>query len=266
MGKATGAELAEGLSLAGRPLQPPNFVNTGWKVGQKFTAEDDPDRTSLPWAAPSFISRKDPTSQKTWAEELPISSKTGFARLVHGALDEEDCAELVQCINQKGFTPALLNIGGGRQRLEPEARDGWRAIVDCEELGGWLLEALRPHLPEIHQDRRLVDLNGRCRILCYTPGQEFGPHYDATYTRPRPDPRAGDCSLITVQLYLHDVPEGSGGETAFLGRRGEEDVACQPRVGSVLIFTQNLLHAGCLLKKGLKYTLRTEAMYRHMTA
>ena len=38
---------------------------------------------------------------------------------------------------------------------------------------------------------------------------------------------------------------------------------CQPRGGSVLLFTQNIYHEGSLLRKGLKYTMRTEVMYRH---
>ena len=68
--------------------------------------------------------------------------------------------------------------------------------------------------------------------------------------------------MITVQVYLHDVPEGSGGGTTFMKDSEEVVCCCQPRAGSVLIFSQNLLHEGSLLKSGLKYALRTEAMYR----
>ena len=76
-----------------------------------------------------------------------------------------------------------------------------------------------------------------------------------------------DASVAQHQIHeqVIDVPAGSGGETTFMRERsGREEAAlsCQPCAGSVLIFTQNLLHEGSLLKKGLKYTLRTEAMYR----
>ena len=41
-----------------------------------------------------------------------------------------------------------------------------------------------------------------------------------------------------------------------------QDFPCQPKGGSALVFTQNLLHEGSLVKKGIKYTMRTEIMYR----
>ena len=71
---------------------------------------------------------------------------------------------------------------------------------------------------------------------------------------------AGDISRITVQLYLHDVPEEFGGATTFIG--AGKNFPCQPKCGSALVFTQNLLHEGSLVKKGIKYTMRTEVMYR----
>ena len=62
-------------------------------------------------------------------------------------------------------------------------------------------------------------------------------------------------SRITIQLYLHDVPEEFGGATTFLGKT--KDFACQPKCGSALVFTQNLLHEGSLVREGVKYTMRT---------
>ena len=55
-------------------------------------------------------------------------------------------------VNTKGFTPALLNIGGGRQEFCPRVRDGHRVIVDSASLAGWLLDVLRPYLPEQFPD------------------------------------------------------------------------------------------------------------------
>jgi len=255
---AESGQLAEGLLLNGLQLMAPHFVDMGWRNGQQFTELDDPDRMQETWAAPAFV--KQPPSE-TWVEELRIpenvARRGSFARVVHGVLTEEQCAELLSSVNQKGFTPALLNIGRGRQKLEHYVRNGHRAIVDSPELSLWLLEALRDHLPaDFMGGEKLVELNERCRVLCYTPGQEFASHFDGNYRRPN-----GDSSRITVQLYLHDVPEENGGATTFhFGRSGS--LPCQPKAGSVLVFTQDLEHEGSLLKKGLKYTLRTEAMYR----
>jgi hypothetical protein len=164
-------------------------------------------------------------------------------------------------VNAKSFTPALLNIGRGMQQLSPYVRDGHRVIVDSPELAAWLLEVLRPHLPaQLPDGSHLRELNERLRFLCYTPGQSFEPHFDGMYQRPRGHPRAGDRSKITIQLYLHDVPEHCGGATRFI-TGGSDSVKHQPEAGSVLLFTQDLEHEGSLVREGIKYTLRTEAMY-----
>merc|ERR1712146_784973 len=88
---------------------------------------------------------------------------------------------------------------------------------------------------------------------------QFPMHRDGTYMRPD-----GDCSKITIQIYLNDVPTEFGGATRFIdeGRPGDE-LGHQPEAGSVLIFTQNLLHEGSRVHRGIKYTVRTEAMYRY---
>lgn len=224
----------------------------------------------MPWTVPGFVARVDPVEQatKTTVEEYNIGrngwgfGKGGsFARVVRGVLDPEHCAELLAAVNSKGFTPALLNTGGGNQVLMPTERDGHRVIVDSPELAEWLLEVLRPHLPAQFGDgAALTDVNERLRVLCYTPGQFFAPHCDGQYTRPRGHPAAGDHSRVTIQLYLHDVPSTSGGATTFFPS-SRSPVACQPVVGSVLLFTQDLEHEGSLLAAGVKYTLRTEAMF-----
>jgi len=266
------AGFAEGMSLAGNQLQPPRILATGWREGQRFTADDDPDRTAQTWQPPSFLRSKDPIAQraKTSVEDLdlPHLSKEAqtncksCARIVHGALDEEDCAELIAHMNQKGFTPALVNIGGGMQMLEPELRDGHRVVVDSPELTEWLFKVLQPYIPKTFGESQVIDLNERCRFLCYTPGQYFASHHDGRYVRQSGHPNAGDCSRVTVQLYLHDVPHEAGGATNFVSQDEQPVVRCQPVAGSVLLFTQDLYHEGELLSAGLKYTLRTEAMYR----
>ena len=146
-------------------------------------------------------------------------------------------------------------------------RDGLRCIIDSKRLADYLVQVIKPHLPETvdvghrhHALRKrgsdyLQGLNERCRFLVYRPGQHFAPHVDGTFQR-----QDGDYSRVTIQLYLHDVPESHGGATTFIGSRGEQ-IPVQPRCGSCLIFSQDLLHEGSTLHQGLKYTMRTEAMY-----
>lgn len=255
------AELAADMALAGQPLEVPTFHHVNWKVGQYFKASQDPDRTCEAWTPPSFTQRNPMLQHERMSvDEIVLPCKpadSSFARIVRGALDEEDCAELIRAVNVKGFTPALLNVGRGMQQLRPDCRDGFRVIVDSPPLTAWLLEVLRPYLPGTMRGCKLHSLNERCRFLCYTPGQEFSEHFDACFTHPS----TGASSYVTVQLYLHDVPQDSGGATTFLFDGPSGQVQCQPGAGSVLIFSQDLLHEGSLLKSGLKYTFRTEAMY-----
>ena len=83
---------------------------------------------------------------------------------------------------------------------------------------------------------------------------------------------ARDLSLITIQLYLHDMPSQIGGSTRFLvapaDRTRHPDVEYQPRAGSVLLFTQELLHEGAVVSAGRKFTMRSEVMYEghHISA
>jgi len=262
-------DLTEGLLLAGRPLKPPRVHPTGWREFQKFSVDDDPDRTREPWEAPGFardLVAAARRAQETTVEELKLpryqcAGPNSFARVVHGVLNEEECEALLGAVNQKGFTPALLNIGQGYQQLRTQARDGLRVVVDNTELTDWLLAALAPHLPAEVGAWELVDLNERLRFLCYTPGMEFKAHVDGEYERLAGQHAAGSKSKITVQLYLHSLPKAFGGATTFFPGSGD-DLPCQPLVGSVLLFTQDLEHAGSLVTGGLKYTMRTEAMYR----
>lgn len=271
------ANLAKGMSVNGQELAPPRFHRVSWRDGQVFEESDDPDRTQEAFPTPAFISRSVAAQrERTSSTELKIprnkQSKSGgafqqcvsnntFARVVHGVLDESDCAELISLINDKGFTPALLNIGRGRQKLEPFVRNGHRVITDSTAVAAWLFEVLKPYLPETMHGGPLVELNDRLRFLCYTPGQEFATHFDGNYRRPHGHPRAGDSSRVTVQIYLHDVPEENGGATTFIFGSEGDNLPCQPKAGSVLLFSQDLAHEGSLLKTGLKYTVRTEAMY-----
>merc|ERR1712054_269662 len=156
----------------------------------------------LPWVPPKFVGCKDPRAQPATALDLIPPTHDSFARVVRNVMDNKDCAALIASINQKGFTPALLNIGGGQQKLLPAARDGHRVIVDSPELTRFLFQVLLPFLPlELPNGARLVELNERCRFLCYTPGQQFPAHCDGCFERPQGHPHAGNFSFATVQLY-----------------------------------------------------------------
>jgi hypothetical protein len=91
-------------------------------------------------------------------------------------------------------------------------------------LNPWLTKPLYPQA-ELWGGKRgervdveLAGLNERMRFLAYAPGQSFAPHCDACYQRPD----LSATSVVTLQLYLHDVSAESGGATSFLLADGEE--------------------------------------------
>ena len=246
----------------------PNVIESDWKAGTMFRAEDDVDRTAIPWNIKgSILSHEDiPKTVPIKVEDLLPAGETTevkFAKLLHGVLSEEECNTIIKLANEKGFTKALLNIGRGRQVYSPDSRKGQRCIVDCHILSKLLLERTQKHLPEM-KGLSVRDLNERLRILCYSDGGDsFPAHCDGMYSRPMGHPNSRDRSLVTLQLYLNTIPsESDGGGTAL---NAFQKVA-QPVVGSVLIFTQqNILHEGLpLVTNGIKYTLRSEYMYHEV--
>jgi hypothetical protein len=65
----------------------------------------------------------------------------------------------------------------------------------------------------------------RLRFLRYDPGQYFKPHCDGSYMRDN-----GECSYITVQLYLN---EGfKGGNTTFLSGDEHQRKEVVPKTGT----------------------------------
>jgi prolyl 4-hydroxylase len=238
-------ELAGGLLLDGRPLEPPRLLLRG---------EED----AFAVAPPSFVRHKDPLRQQKQVrlEEVALPSGASladdddlgvsFARIIHNVLEPSECAEMLSEANKYGFAPL-----GNR----------FRCMLDCPELAAYLLEVMRPHLPLnlCHGRESLDEMNSRLRFTCYLPGQEFTTHVDTFYTQPSRHSKEGNVSRATVLLYLNDVPEVNGGGTAFVGKHR---ISCQPRGGSVLVFTQDLLHEGLRLNAGLKYFVRTELMFR----
>ena len=68
-------------------------------------------------------------------------------------------------------------------------------------------------------------------------------------------------SFLTVQLYLDDDAQRSGGRTRFYADpQGRELLAAiAPTVGSVIIFDHRVWHDGEPVHRGIKHVLRTDA-------
>lgn len=115
---------------------------------------------------------------------------------------------------------------------------------------------------------RLIGLNERLRFLRYGPGMYFRPHVDGKFYDNRGAMKK--MSFLTLHLYLNgsddhggEEEEGpEGGATRFWTKDKREYIDVEPKVGRVLLFQQRgMLHSGEEVTAGLKYTIRTDAMY-----
>lgn len=126
------------------------------------------------------------------------------------------------------------------------------------------------HHPGVKGTWKLLNVNECFRLCRYQPGGHFSPHFDGEFAR-----KAAERSLKTVMLYLND--EFEGGTTNFLQDDQklvldpatnryialESHILCKikPEAGMAIVFDHKILHEGAEVLGGLKYILRTEAMY-----
>ncbi|KAI1392666.1 uncharacterized protein F4822DRAFT_441550 [Hypoxylon trugodes] len=131
---------------------------------------------------------------------------------------------------------------------------------------------------------RFSGANERLSFLRYRSGNHFKPHCDALFSA-----SDKEKSFLTCQIYLSDMPGGqgdggsSGGETRFwssrvgMGRKKSGNIEnddqqvkdeafldVEPKMGRALVFQQRMLwHSGQEVKKGEKFTVRLDLMYKH---
>ncbi|MBS2035880.1 NAD(+) synthase [bacterium] len=129
-----------------------------------------------------------------------------------------------------------------------------------------------------HPVWRAVGVNPVLRFMCYRPGGQLVPHYDAGFDY-------GDgrrYTLMSLVVYLSSVPEGAGGRTRFLfdpqrglpvSERNHEDwthpagevvslAAVMPQVGRAALFDHRLLHDGEAWEgPGERLIMRTDLIF-----
>jgi Rps23 Pro-64 3,4-dihydroxylase Tpa1-like proline 4-hydroxylase len=105
----------------------------------------------------------------------------------------------------------------------------------------------------------LISVNERLSFLRYGKGNFFKEHCDGQLELPD-----GRKARVTIQIYLGD--EGvQGGATRIWGHstKNLQYLDIKPKKGRVLIFQQRrIYHSGEEVTEGIKYTLRTDFMFR----
>merc|ERR1711936_484244 len=179
-----------------------------------------------------------------------------LAFTLDNVLSEDECKALIEETQDKGYEAAQLNVGGGRQILATDIRNSKRCIIDSKDKAAWIWYKIKDHVPDNWKGHSVAGLNERLRFLWYKPGEYFKPHMDGKYARPD----GSEVSFITIQLYLNEGCEG--GNTTFLSNKDDKkNVGVVPKTGRVLVFQHDILHEGSVLKKGDKFTMRTDVMY-----
>ena len=120
----------------------------------------------------------------------------------------EECQQIIEAAEARGFEQALVNMGNGNQTLISNYRKSQRIMTDDPKLADSIFNRIRHVLPQTFKGRTLVGLNERLRILKYHPGDFFRNHMDGTFLRQNDcaDGRykKGDQSFITMLLYLNE--------------------------------------------------------------
>lgn len=173
--------------------------------------------------------------------------------IIQDFLSAEECDEWVREAEAAPDDGETVKIGGLYNTIE----DPDKAAILFSRLCSHLSIRSLP-------DWRPVGVNENFRILKYLPEEEFPVHQDPSYSRPHGHEDHGDVSFTTLIIYLN--AGFTGGETVF-HPFGEGTPAAPvrtivPRKGMAVVFPHTLHHASTPIVTGIKYTLRTDVMFR----
>jgi prolyl 4-hydroxylase len=179
-----------------------------------------------------------------------VVSRDPYVATVRDVLSEAECRAWIADMEGHGFEAAPISTGRGFV-MSPSIRNNTRVMIDDVAWAAALWERLAPFVPETIGGWGAVGLNERFRVYRYEPGQYFRWHSDGAFRR-----SWQEASLLTCMVYLND--EGlEGGATEF-----SDFERVLPETGKVLLFDHPLMHQGAPVRRGVKYVLRTDVMYR----
>merc|ERR1719265_183620 len=148
----------------------------------------------------------------------------------------------------------------GSEIVDVALRDSDRCIIFDESLASMLWSRLQNFIPaDAFSPLRAAGINECFRCLRYTKGQAgFAKHVDGSSVNTN-----GWLSRITVQIYLNEGFEGGSTRLCHVDDAKDATLGVNviPQTGMALVFDQRILHKGCPVHEGTKYTARTEIMY-----
>ncbi|PPQ90331.1 hypothetical protein CVT25_007733 [Psilocybe cyanescens] len=201
-----------------------------------------------------------------------------YVKVLDDVFTPEECDELIALAeSDQEWAQAAVHYGllPNQNRVDIDYRNSLRILRFDHEAADKIYRRLLPYIQELVKIEAggewegvvgrkgrvegtwdLVGVNERLSFLRYENGHYFRPHCDGQLELPD-----GRCARATLQIYLGD--DGvKGGATRILGPKGRY-VDIEPKKGRVLIFQQRgLAHSGEDVIEGVKYTLRSDFMYR----
>ena len=183
-------------------------------------------------------------------------------QVIENFLLPEKCQELIVLSENKGYDEADISYADG-PKMNKSYRDNSRCLYEDENLRLELESLLQPLTPKtttyikpggIIEHLEFIKLSGKFRFYKYEPGQKFKKHRDGNVLE------EGGVSLYTVLFYLNTAEEG--GETGIYDYDFPDKQLIKAETGKLLIFNHTVPHTGEELKKGVKYVLRTDFIYK----
>ncbi|KAH9475055.1 hypothetical protein JR316_0012158 [Psilocybe cubensis] len=194
-----------------------------------------------------------------------------YVKVLDNVFTRKECEDLIALAeSDQEWTAAELN-----NDVVPDYRNSLRILRFDHNTADMIFQRLLPYIPELIEIEpgdewegvigkpgtvegtwNLVGVNERLSFLRYEKGHFFKPHLDGQI-----ELSDGRQARVTLQIYLGE--EGvQGGATRILGPKGKY-VDIEPKMGRVLIFQQRGFgHSGEGVREGVKYTLRSDFMYR----
>jgi hypothetical protein len=172
-------------------------------------------------------------------------------------LSEEECCKWIEFIESTESDFEVIDQSATRdfaQRIHKR-----RSFIN-EDIAESIFDRLGSLIPSEVDSLRPRACSSNIRLYKYEEGNTFGPHIDESN-------RQGNLiSKFTVLVYLTDVPSCDGGRTIFYKdhKCKRELAAISPEKGLLLVHCHGdrcLTHESELLKKGLKYVIRTDVLY-----
>lgn len=108
---------------------------------------------------------------------LPNAEDAGkLAFILLNVFTPEECEEWIKLTEERGYGPALVNIGFNQEVAMPDFRNSDRCIIDDTDMADKLFQRIKSYLPQTWKNHDILELNERLRFLRYDPGQKFGHH------------------------------------------------------------------------------------------